>query len=166
MEHLFNSAVRVERLQLVPATTGSRPVMDWVQATDDDPALNDMLKYLKCRLDMNFLRQGKDIPVAPEAGKAPDRIGVMFVGPEAPIRAGDRIVAIENERNKIPVKGTFYIRQIPDEAIDYSDVHHIEVQIVEQNQLLTEENWPTEENLGPEPAMPDEFEAPLPPEED
>lgn len=144
MEHLYNSAVRVERLKLV-VTDGS-PSMEWVQAEDTDTALNDMLQFLKCRLDMNFIRQGKDIPMAPEAGKAPDRIGVLFTYPYAPIKAGDRIVAIPNENNKIPVAGTFEIRAIPDEAIDFSDRHHIEVQIIETNQVLTED-WPTEEPL-------------------
>lgn len=142
MFHLFNSAVRVERLELV--VNDGTPTMDWVQATDDDPALNDVLQYLKCRLDMNFIRQGKDILPAPEAGKAPDRIGVMFCAAYSPIRAGDRIIAIENEQGKIPVKGTFEIRAIPDEAIDFSDQHHIEVQIIETNQNLSLDNWPVE----------------------
>lgn len=144
MEHLYNSAVRVERLQLT--VTDGTPVMDWGQATDDDPALNDMLTFLKCRLDMNFIRPGKDIPPAPEAGKAPDRIGVMFTYPYAPIMAGDRVVAIPNEQNAIPVAGTFEIRAIPDEAIDFSSRHHIEVQVIEANQLL-EGRWPAEEPL-------------------
>lgn len=148
MEHLFNSAVRVERLQLT--VVGGRPIMDWAQATDDDPALNDMLQFLKCRLDMNFLRPGKDILPAPEAGKAPDRIGIMFTSPYAPIRAGDRIVAIPNESGKTPVEGTFEIRQIPDEAIDFSERHHIEVQIIETNQQLDEDEWPAEEPLDEE----------------
>ena len=76
MFHLFNSVVRVERLQLV--TTDGVAEMDWAQATDPDPNAAEMLKYLECRLDMNFLRPGKDILPAPEAGKAPDRIGIMF----------------------------------------------------------------------------------------
>ena len=145
MEHLFNSVVKVERLKLT--VSDGTATMDWAQATDDtDTAVNDMLKYLKCRLDMNFIRQGKDIPPAPEAGKAPDRIGVMFTYPYAPIMAGDRVVAIANDNGKIPVAGTFEIRAIPDEAIDFSDRHHIEVQVIEANQLL-EGRWPTEDPI-------------------
>lgn len=144
MQHLFPSAVRVERMQLV--VVDGRATMDWSQATDPDEALNDMLQYLKCRIDMNFLRPGKDIAPAPEAGKAPDRIGILFCAPYAPIKAGDRLVTIPNEANKIPVKGTFEIRVMPDEAIDYSDQHHIEVQIIETNQAL-EDIWPAEEPL-------------------
>lgn len=155
MFQLLNSAVRVERMQLT--VVDGRAVMDYAQATDEDPVANDMLQFLKCRLDMNFIRQGKDIPQAPVAGRAPDRIGVMFTYPYAPIRAGDRIVAIPNEQGRIPVKGTFEIRAIPDEAIAYSDQHHIEVQILETGQELTGENWPAEEPIGDEdPGAPEE----------
>src|SRR6187431_476646 len=108
MYHLFNSAVRVERLQLSDANEGA-PVMDWVQATSDDPAEQAMLEYLKCRIDMTFMRPGKDILPAPEAGKAPDRIGLFFTYWYAPIKAGDRIIAIENEDGEIPEPGTFEI---------------------------------------------------------
>ena len=150
MEHLFNSAFRVERLQLV--VTDGVPTMDYAQATDEDPALDAMLQFLKARLDMNFIRQGKDIPEAPVAGRAPDHIGVLFTYAYAPLRAGDRLVAIPNEQNKIPVPGTFDIRVMPDVAIDFSDAHHIEVQVIEVGQELTEENWPAEdpiEEVGP-----------------
>ncbi len=153
MFHLFNSVVRVERLQLV--TTDGVAEMDWAQATDPDPNAAEMLKYLECRLDMNFLRPGKDILPAPEAGKAPDRIGIMFTYPYAPIKAGDRIVAIPNREGKTPVKGTFEIRVMPDEAIDFSDHHHIEVQIIESNQNLSKDNWPTETPESPDPEVPD-----------
>lgn len=145
MDHLFNSAVRVERLQL--EVTDGVASMNWQQATDADVALNAMLAYLRCRLDMNFIRQGKDIPMAPVAGKAPDRIGVMFTYPYAPIKAGDRIVTIDNEKNEQPVVGTFEIRAIPDEAIAFSSRHHIEVQVVETNQDLDGGEWPAEEPI-------------------
>lgn len=149
MDHLFNSVVRVEELRFTQVN--GRAQMDWVQATDEDETLNWMLGYLPCRLDMSFLRPGKDIAPAPEAGKAPDRIGVMFCNADVPLKAGQRIVAIPNEENQIPVSGTFEIRVIPDLAIDFSSAHHIEVQILETNQALTTENWPEEEALPEEP---------------
>lgn len=143
MYHLFNSCVRVERLQLT--TTDGVASMDWAQATDpSDPQANALLQRLPCRLDMNFLRPGKDILPAPEAGKAPDRVGIMFTYEFAPIKAGDRIVAIPNDWGLIPVKGTFEIRVIPDEAQDFAKTHHLEVQIIETNQNLSLDNWPTE----------------------
>lgn len=142
MYHLFNSVVRVERIQLV--VTDGTASMDWAQATDPDPNTQALLERLPGRLDMNFLRPGKDIAPAPEAGKAPDRLGVFFTYPFAPIKAGDRLVAIENDWGLIPVKGTFEIRVIPDEAQDFSKTHHLEVQVIETNQHLTLENWPAE----------------------
>lgn len=143
MDHLFNSVVRVERIQL--SVTSGVATMDYVQATDpDDPVADAMLRALKCRLDMNFIREGKDLIPAPEAGKAPDRIGVLFTYAYAPIKAGDRLTAINNAYGEIPVDGTFEIRAIPDQAIDFAHRHHIEVQIIEVGQELTNNNWPIE----------------------
>lgn len=146
MDHLYPSAFRVERLQIVAVVNGSAET-DWVQATDPDPSSNDMLQYLRGRLDLNFVRPGKDIPIAPEAGKAPDRMGLLFTFAYAPIRAGDRIVAIPNEKGKIPVAGTFEIRPKPDEVQGYDDTHHTEVQVIEVGQALEEIEWPGEDPL-------------------
>lgn len=145
MKPLFNSAVRVERLQLL--VVDGVASMTYSQATSPDSALNDMLQYLPCRLDMNFIREGKDAVPASVAGRAPDRVGVMFTDPYAPIRAGDRIVTVPNDRGEMPVSGTFEIRAIPDEAVGYYSRHHIEVQIIETGQELTQSNWPAEEPL-------------------
>lgn len=145
MDHLFNSAVRVERLTL--SVEDGTATMAYSQATDPDPALDAMLQFLKCRLDMNFIREGKDALPAPVAGRAPDRVGVMLTGPYAPLRAGDRIVTIPNEAGREPVKGIFEIRAIPDEVVAFADRHHIEVQIIETGQELTGENWPGEEPI-------------------
>lgn len=146
MQHLYPSAFRVERLQLIQVQDGV-PYTDWAQAVSEtnDQAENDMLAFLMGRLDLGFIRPGKDIPLAPEAGKAPDRMGLLFTFPYAPIRAGDRIIAIPNMVGKIPVKGTFEIRPKPDEALGYSDTHHLEVQVIEVGQDLTEVEWPGEE---------------------
>lgn len=165
MYHLFRSAVRVLRLQLT--VVDGIPSMEWVQATDpDDPHANDMLQYLECRIDMNFLRPGKDILPAPEAGKAPDRVGILFTYPYAPIRAGDRLVAIPNDEGKTIVPGVFEIRLIPDEAVDFSDQHHLEVQIIETNQTLTTENWPTEAPLVDSPGEDEDDQDPIEPDPD
>jgi len=134
MDHLFNSVVKVQRLQM--SNAGGRVMMTWQDATDPDEQVQALLSYLPCRLDLNFVRPGKDQPPAVNAGRAPDRIGVMFTYPYAPIKAGDRVVAIPNAMGDIPVEGTFEIRVIPDKAIDYSSAHHIEVQVLETNQNL------------------------------
>lgn len=123
MDHLFSSTVKIQRSQLT--VVDGQAIMDWV----DQPS---PLQSVKCRLDLNFLRPGKDQPPAQEAGRAPDRIGVMFMSASIPIKAGDRLVTLAG-----PVTGTFDIRVIPDIALDYSTGHHIEVQITESTQQLT-----------------------------
>lgn len=120
MEHLYSSVAKVQRL--------TKTMNDGMVSTvwTDQPS---PLNAFKCRLDLNFLRPGKDAPPAYEAGVAPDRIGVMFCNSSLPLRAGDRIVAVSG-----PVQGIFDIRAIPDIAQDYGSGHHIEVQIVESVQ--------------------------------
>jgi len=120
VRHLFSSRVRVERLQFTDVNGRRRN--SWVV----QPGI---LSNFACRLDLNFLRPGKDQPQAIEAGRAPDRIGVLFCGAEVPLQAGDRIVTLSG-----PVQGVFEILVVPDVAVAFSTGHHKEVQIVETNQ--------------------------------
>ncbi len=139
MDHLFSSYVRVEQLNLVVDNETGRSESVWEPATSEDPAEQELLTALKCRLDLNFVRPGKDIAPAPVAGRAPDRIGVLFTYGYAPLKAGQRVVAIPDPSyptKPMPVEGTFEIRVIPDKALDYATAHHIEVQILETNQSL------------------------------
>lgn len=138
MQHLFSSIVKVQRLQLT-VTNGQTAAMDWVDQ-------EGVLAAFPCRLDLVFLRPGKDAPPAYEAGRATDRIGIMFCGGTIPLQAGDRIVTISG-----PVQGTFDIRNIPDKALDFATAHHIEVQIVETNQTLTGATTFPSENAPPIP---------------
>jgi hypothetical protein len=128
ISHLYNSVVKVLR----PSTTNVDGMMriDWVP-------VGAPLNAVPCRLDLTFLRPGKDAPMPTEAGKAPDHVGVMFCASTVAIKAGDRVQAIPNSKGVIPVPGVFEIRQIPDQAVAYSAQHHIEVQIVETSQQLT-----------------------------
>ena len=121
--------------------------MSYSQATDPDPSTDDLLHYLPCRLDMNFIRPGKDVLPAPVAGRAPDRMGLLITYPYAPLRAGDRVVAIPNEQGEIPVEGTFELRVKPDEVVGYSARHHLEIQVIETGQELTENDWPAEDPI-------------------
>lgn len=138
MRHLYASTVRVEELKrtVVDGVQG----MHWVQAKVGDQYADFALTRLACRIDMGFLRPGKDIAPAPEAGKAPDRIGVMFCDPWVPIRAGYRFVTIPNDDGEEPVKGVFDLRVNPDGAVGYKSVHHLEMQIIESVQNLS--TWP------------------------
>lgn len=145
MDHLYNSAVRVERMTLT--VVDGVPTMAYAQATDPDPALNSMLQFLRCRIDLNFVRPGKDVPIAPVAGRAPDRVGLLITNPYAPLKAGDMVVTIPNEAGETPVEGSFEIRVMPDEVIAFSSRHHLEVQVIEARQEVNGTNWPTEEPL-------------------
>lgn len=129
MQHLFSSVVRIERMGL--SSVDGIASMDWTVVEGGE--------YVRCRLDLNFLRPGKDIAPAPVAGKAPDRIGLMFCSNGTPIKAGDRIITIPNDAGQMPVEGTFEIRVIPDTVVGYSAAHHIEIQILETNQALDDQ---------------------------
>lgn len=128
MDHLYSSVVKIQRLTKTRNDDGVTET-SWV----DQPS---PLNAIRCRLDLNFLRPGKDIPPAYEAGTAPDRIGVMFCRAGLPLRAGDRVVTVSG-----PVEGTFDLKVIPDVAVGYATAHHIEVQIVETVQNLAGK-WP------------------------
>lgn len=151
MDHLYNSVVKVLRLRI--SVTDGVATTTYQQATDSDPNTNDLLRALPCRLDMNFVRPGKDAIPAPVAGRAPDRVGLIFTYPYAPLKAGDRLVAIENAYGEIPVPGAFELRQMPDEVLGFSSRHHLEAQVVEVGQEITKANWPTE--------TPQDYEEPL-----
>lgn len=92
---------------------------------------------LQCRLDLTFLRPGKDQPAPVVAGRAPDRTGVcyfdLYAGADGVplVKAGDRLTCVSG-----PIFGTFEIRLIPDVAQSLTGAHHIEVQVVEVSQML------------------------------
>jgi hypothetical protein len=92
---------------------------------------------LMCRLDLGYIRQGKDQPPPVVAGRAPDRTGLMFFDRGNDIRAGDRVRCITG-----PVEGTFEIRAIPDVAQGFSIAHHMEVQIFEVAKTAASDNFP------------------------
>lgn len=138
MEHLYASVVRIERMSLT--MSGGVASMGWSTVPRGE--------YVPCRLDLNFVRPGKDIAPAPVAGKAPDRIGLMFCSQEAPLRAGDRIVTIPGDDGQMPIDGTFEIRVIPDIVVGYSAAHHMEIQILETNQAL-DDAWPDDDEEDP-----------------
>lgn len=135
MRHLYASVVRGERLGMTQKD--GVPSFEWSTV--------EGAEYVRCRLDLNFVRPGKDIAPAPVAGKAPDRIGLLFCDFDAPFRAGDRVVAIPDHNGLISVEGTFEIRVIPDVVVGFATPHHKEIQILETNQALTDADWPEDE---------------------
>lgn len=130
MDHLFSSLVRVEALSQV--VNDGIPSMQWRTVPG--------LAAVPCRLDLSFLRPGKDQVQLMENGRAPDRIGVMFTKVNPKLRPDQRIIAIPNRFGQIVVPGTFEIRNIPDVAIDYRSGHHIEVQIIETIQDIPQQS--------------------------
>jgi hypothetical protein len=90
-----------------------------------------------CRLDLQFTRPGKDVPMPLVAGRAPDRVGLLYFDavPDTNgrllVKSGDRIVMVSG-----PVYGTFQLNQIPEVAQDFIGAHHIETQVVEVSQAL------------------------------
>lgn len=135
MRGLFNATAQVSRLTAVVAA-GAVSTTWAVPQVNMDPYL-DTLGQFRCRLDLQFVRPGKDQPQPIVAGRAPDRVGVLFYSPVTDVDgvplvlAGDRITMVSG-----PVNGTFEIRIVPDVAQDYLGAHHVEVQVIEVSQAL------------------------------
>jgi hypothetical protein len=138
MDHLYASRAKVQRLQL-SVESGRTAVHDWRDQ-------QGVLSNFPCRLDLLFIRPGKDVLPAIEAGVARDRVGILFCSSKIPLLAGDRIVLIGG-----PIQGTFDIKNIPDRAQGFGAAHHIEVQVVETNQTLEGPTAFPSEDGPPEP---------------
>lgn len=106
---------RCELLELQDVFEDGIAVSEWVSVADG----------VKCFLDLNFIRRGKDPIWTPEAGRASDRSGVLFVQGSAPVRSGMRV------RMAFGPAGTFLIEGAVDEAWRPTSRHHIEVGVVE-----------------------------------
>lgn len=124
MRHLFRSTVEI--LEAVTDIIDGARVQTWNKSTahfDRTCPPGEM----KCRLDLIFSRPGKDAPAPVQAGRTPDRIGVLFCSYTPALRGGQIIKVIKG-----PFTGAlFMIKMRPDEAQDYHGTHHIEVQISE-----------------------------------
>jgi hypothetical protein len=133
---LYRSVAQVMRLQptLQP---GGGMVVAWTAVTDIlDPYLVTP-GMIACRLDLLFTRPGKDAPMPLVAGRAPDRVGVLFYDMPADVnglplvKAGDHFQMVSG-----PITGTFELRQTPEPAQDYIGAAHAENQVTEVSQAL------------------------------
>lgn len=106
---------RCTLLELTETFVNGIPTSDWAEVATN----------VKCLMDLNFIRKGKDPMWTPEAGRPGDRSGVCFLDPSAPIRSGMRI-----KMTKGPT-GTFLIEGAVDEAWRPTDRHHFEVGVIE-----------------------------------
>jgi hypothetical protein len=127
MRHLFAS--RVEVLESVTDVVDGARMQTWQKSSatfDPTCAPGEM----KCRLDLIFLRAGKDQPAPIVAGRSPDRTGVLYCSYTSALQGGQIIKVIEG-----PYKdASFLLKMRPDEAQAFSGTHHIEVQVFEVNQ--------------------------------
>lgn len=80
---------------------------------------------VKCFLDLNFIRRGKDPMWTAEAGRVSDRTGVLFLHGSAPVKSGMRV------KMTFGPSGTFQIEGAVDEAWRPTSKHHIEVGVIE-----------------------------------
>lgn len=124
MRHLFSSVVEV--LESVTDIVDGARVQTWNKSTASfDPVC--ARGEMKCRLDLIFLRPGKDAPAPVVSGRSPDRTGVMYCSYTPSLRGGQIIRVIKG-----PYSGSsFLLKMRPDEAQAYSGSHHIEVQVNE-----------------------------------
>lgn len=130
MRHLYNSRVAVE--ELAGDFVNGTPSYTWAKLNLVVDRALGVPGELMCRLDLNFVRPGKDQPQPIVAGRAPDRIGLMLFAYADGIKAGQRVRVIAG-----PVAGSvFEIRAVPDPAQGFTDTHHMEVQVVEVAQRL------------------------------
>lgn len=133
---LYTSVAQV--LRLTPElTVGGGMSVAWAPVTDIlDPYVNTP-GQLACRLDLQFTRPGKDAPMPLVAGRAPDRVGVLFYDMPVDasglplIKAGDRLEMVSG-----PIQGTFELRQNPEPAQNFTGYAHCENQVVEVSQAL------------------------------
>lgn len=105
----------------------------WQMVSEMFDPVYGKLGYMKCRLDLQFIRPGKDALPAQQAGVQQDRQGLMFCSNTPFLVAGQRIVCVAG-----PIQGSFDIKSVPDYALDYTGAHHIEVQVFEANQKKVE----------------------------
>lgn len=133
---LYRSVAQVMRLQPTLQAGGGMAVV-WSVVTDIlDPYLVTP-GLIACRLDLQFTRPGKDAPMPLVAGRAPDRVGVLFYDMPTDasglplIKAGDRFQMVSG-----PITGTFEMRQVPEMAQDYLGAAHAENQVIEVSQAL------------------------------
>lgn len=127
MYHLFPSVVEI--IAPISDIVDGTLVQTWqkVNATFDSKLGSP--GEMKCRLDLQYLRPGKDAPQPIQAGVAPDRVGLLFCLPSLELKAGQVLKCVSG-----PVMGTFMLKAVPDIAVGFGAAHHIECQVYEIGQ--------------------------------
>lgn len=106
-----------------------------MREVDDDGSVTynwvEVATNVRCFLDLNFIRKGKDMMWMEAAGRPQDRSGVIFFGPKQDIKASYRI-----KMTKGP-SGTFKVEGALDEAWTPDAEHHLEIGVMEVATVLT-----------------------------
>ena len=89
---------------------------------------------IRCFLDLNFIRAGKDPTWTPDQASAQNRAGVLFLDAKSSAIPGDRIVMTTGP------EGTFLIDSAMDQAWRPSGKHHLETYVSEVNRVFTGSN--------------------------
>lgn len=126
----YVSLVQVMRLKnKVSKGTAS---LTWTTLVDVIDPFVDIPGQMMCNLQLGFIRRG-DLPMPLTAGAAAQRQGVAYfdaaINPdtnEPYVLAGDRLYCIGG-----PIQGTFEIRSVPQAAVSFGGVHHVETQVWE-----------------------------------
>jgi hypothetical protein len=100
---------------------GEATVVDGVESY----AWKTVATAVRCRIDLTFIRLGKDPQWSPEAGRSPDRTGVAFFFPDASVKVGYRIAMTAGG-----IEGTFEIKDI-DHTQGRRHTHHLECGVQE-----------------------------------
>lgn len=127
MRHLFNSTVEI--LESITDVVDGARVQTWQKSTNSFDATCGPGE-MKCRLDLIFLRAGKDAPAPIVAGRTPDRTGVMYCSYTPSLKGGQIMRVIKGPFTN----SSFLLKLRPDEAQNFSGTHHIEVQVFEVSQ--------------------------------
>lgn len=107
---------RAEVLRLATTNVDGAATYDW-----------DSLGVVPCRVDLSFIRSGKDPVWTPEAGRPADRTGVAFFAAGADVLPGDRIFMVAGG-----VEGTFELQGTLDFVQDRRGrTHHLECGVIE-----------------------------------
>ncbi len=112
---------RCTLLELSEAFVNGIPQSDWVPVAEN----------VKCFLDLNFIRRGKDPMWTPEAGRVSVRSGVLFLDGSAAVKSGMRV------KMTFGPTGTFLIEGAVDEAWRPTSKHHLEVGVTEVPSQIT-----------------------------
>jgi hypothetical protein len=124
MRHLYNT--RVEILESITAVVDGARMQTWQKSSAQFDAMAPNGE-MWCRLDLIFLRPGKDQPAPVVAGRTPDRTGILYCSFTTALKGGQIINCLEG-----PYTGaSFLLKMRPDAAQAFSRAHHIEVQVFE-----------------------------------